>query len=325
MGGGIAGLSAAIYLGRAQRSTLVIDSAKSMAKWEPEVQNYLGFPHGISGEELLKRGRQQAKRYGVHFAADEIHNAKKYKSVFKLRGRKRSYQAKSLLLATGIFHIPPDINGVRACLGHSMFFCKDCDGARVRGKRIAIYGANDEAAEYALAMLLYSPSVAVVTDGRAPQWSKACALWLREYQIPVYTQPIERATRNDCAIQSLKFSSGADLLVEALFTTRGDVYHNKLAKILGARLAGGEVRVDLCMRTSVKGLYAAGCVTPANCQMIIAAGQGAAAAQAMNRDLFQESLASHSLRRFTEKQLREKKSNLRPLKSRVGGASGRQS
>src|SRR5881394_3071669 len=87
VGGGMAGLSAAIYLGRAQRQTLVIDSAKSMAKWEPHVQNYLGFPKGISGKSLLARGRQQAKRYGVHFAADEIIKAGKRKTVFRLLGR----------------------------------------------------------------------------------------------------------------------------------------------------------------------------------------------------------------------------------------------
>jgi alkyl hydroperoxide reductase subunit AhpF len=150
VGGGIAGLSAAIYLGRAQRATLVIDSGKSMAQWEPEVQNYLGFDKGIAGEELLKRGRQQARRYDVQFRQDEIVKAGRRKGAFTLRGKKKSYRSRFLLLATGIFHIPPDINGVGACLGHSMFFCKDCDGVRVRNKRIAVYGANDEAAEYAL-------------------------------------------------------------------------------------------------------------------------------------------------------------------------------
>ncbi|MGI8437475.1 MAG: NAD(P)/FAD-dependent oxidoreductase, partial [Chthoniobacterales bacterium] len=60
IGGGIAGLSAAVYLGRAQRDTLVIDSGHSMAKWEPMVENYLGFPKGVSGQDLLKRGRAQA-------------------------------------------------------------------------------------------------------------------------------------------------------------------------------------------------------------------------------------------------------------------------
>src|SRR3954449_8869409 len=72
IGGGIAGLSAAIYLGRAQRDTLVIDSGHSMAKWEPVVGNYLGFPDGVSGEDLLTFGRKQAEVHDVRFTADEV-------------------------------------------------------------------------------------------------------------------------------------------------------------------------------------------------------------------------------------------------------------
>src|SRR5256714_13754298 len=86
VGGGIAGLSAAIYLGRAQRDTLVIDSGHSMAKWEPVVENYLGFPRGVGGEELLRNGCAQAKRHQVHFACDEIENVAAEKSVFVLEG-----------------------------------------------------------------------------------------------------------------------------------------------------------------------------------------------------------------------------------------------
>jgi len=301
IGGGIAGLSAAIYLGRAQRSTLVIDSGKSMAQWEPDVQNYLGFPKGIGGEELLNRGQKQARRYGVHFSADEVLKASSRDGIFKLEGRKRSYRGKFLLLATGILHIPPDINGVKACLGHSMFFCKDCDGVRVHGKRIAIYGTNDEAVNYALGMMLYSPHVAIVTDGSPPRWGKAHSRWIREYQVPVYTQRIDLAARRGGQIQSLKFVDGSELRIEALFTTRGDRYFNQLAKMLGAKTKAGEIVVNSCLRTTIKRLYAAGCVTPANCQMIIAAGQGATAAQSINRDLFAENLATHTLRRASRK------------------------
>src|SRR6478672_10901918 len=93
VGGGIAGLSAAVYLGRAQRDTLVIDSGKSMAKWEPAVENYLGFPEGISGQKLLRRGGQQARRYGVRLVADEIVRAAARKRMFALEGRKRNYRA----------------------------------------------------------------------------------------------------------------------------------------------------------------------------------------------------------------------------------------
>src|SRR3954466_3615725 len=91
VGGGIAGLSAAIYLGRAQRDALVIDSGHSMAKWEPVVENYLGFPDGVGGEELLKNGRAQVKRYRTRIVNDEIKTVSARKSVFVLKGRRKTY------------------------------------------------------------------------------------------------------------------------------------------------------------------------------------------------------------------------------------------
>lgn len=308
VGGGIAGLSAAIYLGRAQRDVVVIDSGHSMAKWEPVVQNYLGFPKGVGGKELLKNGRTQAERYEAGFIQDEIKSVSARKSIFVLKGKRKTYRTKRLLIATGIFHLPPEIPGVKECLGHSMFFCKDCDGYRVRGKRIAIIGANDETVEYALAMLDYSSCVIVATNGKRPVWDKQHARWLEEYEIPLARKRISDVDHRKRKIRALKFASGSNLKIDYLFTTRGDVFHNQLAKQLGAKVdPDGQIKVDQCMRTTVSRLYAAGCVTPANCQMIIAAGQGAAAAQAINRDLFEESLASHSLRRFREDQLENDK------------------
>jgi thioredoxin reductase (NADPH) len=308
IGGGIAGLSAAIYLGRAQRDTLVIDSGHSMAKWEPEVENYLGFPKGVDGEELLKNGREQAERHEVDFATDEIKRARVKDGAFILRGKTRTYRANRLLIATGIFHIPPDIPGVKECLGHSMFFCKDCDGYRVRGKRIAICGANNEAVEYALGMLYYSPCVIIATNGEKPHWDKKHAAWLKEYDLPVQTTHIKDVEHRRRKILALVFAGGTRVKIDYIFTTRGDIFHTNLAKQLGAKLdRDGQIVVDQCMRTSVPRLYSAGCVTPANCQIIIAAGQGAAAAQAINKDSFEESLITHSLRRFREVQLEEEK------------------
>ncbi|MEP6686689.1 MAG: NAD(P)/FAD-dependent oxidoreductase [Verrucomicrobiota bacterium] len=308
IGGGIAGLSAAIYLGRAQRDTLVIDSGHSMAVWEPLVKNYLGFPDGVGGEELLKNGRAQAKRHQVDFAHDEIKSAKAQRKGFVLRGKKKTYRTNRLLLATGIFHRPPKIPDVKECLGHSMFFCKDCDGDRVRGKRVAIFGSNNETVEYALGMLHYSPCVIVATNGERPRWSKTHARWLKEYEIPVETERVKDVAHRRRKIRALVFAGNRRVKIDYIFTTRGDIFHTALAKKLGATLdEAGQIKVDHCLRTSVPRLYAAGCVTPANCQMIIAAGQGAAAAQAINRDLFEESLKNHSLRRFREVQLLKEK------------------
>lgn len=305
IGGGLAGLSAAVYLGRAMRDTLVIDNGKSMARWEPDVQNYLGFPDGISGTDLIQKGRAQAQRYQADFVEDEIVEASREAGGgFLLRGSKATYRGKKVLLATGIFHIPPDIEGVTECLGHSMFFCKDCDGQRVHDKQIGIYGANNEAVRYALGMLVYSATVVIVTNGHRIRWDARHAAWLEEYHIPLFTQRILAVDHCDQQIRSIVFEEGLRADIEVLFTTRGDVYHNKLAEGLGAKVsADGEIIVDADQRTTVPGLYAAGCVTPANCQMIIAAGQGAIAAQAINHDIFDESLQTHSLRPLRAQQL----------------------
>ena len=306
IGGGIAGLSAAIYLGRAQRDTLVIDAGKSMARWEPVVGNYLGFSEGVSGDELLRQGRLQAEAHDVQFADDRVEKLHADGDQFVVRGERRAYRAKRLLLATGIFHLPPEIPGVRECLGHSMFFCKDCDGFRVREKRVAICGANDEAVEYALGMLLYSPCVMIATNGEKPRWSDEHSRWIDEYEIPVHLGPIHDVEHHERQVLGLRFEDGQAVKIDNIFTTRGDVYHTGLAEQLGCELDNeGQIKIGAKMRTSVPNVYAAGCVTPANCQMIIAAGQGATAAQAINRDLFEEGLRTHKLRRFREVQLRE--------------------
>ena len=296
IGGGLAGLSAGIYLGRSRRDTLLIHSDRSMAKWEDEVQNYLGFPDGISGGAILERGRQQVEQYGVEIKQDEIRSVAKVDEIFHLQGKTQSYRASRLLVATGLTHLPPEIAGVRECLGLSLFFCKDCDAFRVQGKRIVILGHNNEAADYALAMLLFSTSVVIATNDHAITWDSNHAAWVKEYGILVRGERITEVDHSEGHLQGLTFGAGERIEVDAAFATRGDVTHTELLTGLGAELdTEGQVVVDACLKTSVPGLYAAGCVTPANCQMIIAAGQGATAAQSINRDLFEDSLRRHAL------------------------------
>ena len=304
VGGGLAGLSAAIYLGRSKRRTLLVESGHSMAVWEPDVQNYLGFPDGISGEDLLLRGRRQSERYGVEFVQDEITAVEHASQEFTLQGHEGAYHTRRLLLATGLTHMPPEIPEVRACLGHSLFFCKDCDGYRVQGGRIGIVGRNNEAVNYALAMLFYSPTIVILTNGQQIMWDKVHAGWIEEYQIPVYEDPVIDVEHKDGQICSVGLKNDRRIAIDYLFATRGDLSHSQLARSVGAKLnAEGEIEVNQDMRTSVDGLYAAGCVTPANCQMIISAGQGATAAQAIIRDLLEEDLRTHSLRCYRETQM----------------------
>lgn len=137
----------------------------------------------------------------------------------------------------------------------------------------------------------------IATYGERPAWQPRWDAWLDEYRIPVRRDRVRALHHRAGAVSRVVFDSGDGVPAEAVFVTRGDVVHAGLAERLGARKDdAGQVVVDAEMRTSVPGLYAAGCVTPANCQMIIAAGQGATAAQVINRDLFEDSLARHALR-----------------------------
>jgi thioredoxin reductase (NADPH) len=300
IGGGLAGLSAAVYLGRSRRRVLLVDAGESMARWEPVVENYLGFPEGLRGETLLDRGRAQVRKFGVPMVHDRIKRIRRVGEAFLLEGAGR-YEGSCVLLATGLTHLLPDIPGADACLGQTVLFCKDCDAFRVRGKRITVYGRRNEAARYALAMLAFSPSVTILTNSRSPLWDRVWQEALEEYAVPVRREDVKEFLQRDGRLEAVVFKDGTACEADAMFTTRGDVFHTALAEDLGAAEdEEGQLIVDGDMRTSVPGLYAAGCVTPANCQMIIAAGQGATAAQAIDRDLFDESLRRHALPRGEE-------------------------
>lgn len=305
VGGGLAGLSAAIYLARALRDVTVVDAGHPMATWEPDVQNYLGFPHGISGEALVQRGRAQAERFGAAFVRDEILRAARTPAGFELQGRATRQLARSVLVATGGYHLPPDIPGVAECLGQSLFFCQDCDGYRVMGRRLGVLGTTERTVTFALALLSYSPHVVLLTNGEVPQWDEQHTAWLAHYAIPVHAGRIVALEQEERQLTAVCFEGGRCLGLDAMFTRRGDLAHHALARMLGAVLDGeGQIMVDAEMATSIPGLYAAGCVTAANCQMIIAAGQGATAAQAIARDLFQADLREGRLHRLRITQLR---------------------
>ena len=208
IGGGLAGLSAALYLGRSKRDTLLIHSGRSMAKWEAQVQNYLGFPDGVAGTALLDRGMDHAARFEVELREDEIESVTTRNDTFHLQGRQGSYDARRVLIATGLTHLPPDIPGVKECLGKSLFFCKDCDAYRLQGKRVVIIGRNNEAADYALGMLLFTQRVMLATNGREALWDEDHDGWLKEYRIPVRRDGILALEHEEGHLRTLTFAYG---------------------------------------------------------------------------------------------------------------------
>ena len=125
----------------------------------------------------------------------------------------------------------------------------------MREKRIAIFGANNEAVEYALGMLHYSACVIVATNGKKIHWDKKHARWLAEYEIPVERKRVGEVEQRKRQILALKFVGGKRVEIDYIFTTRGDIFHTSLAEKLGAKLDGeGQIKVDSCMRTTVPGI-----------------------------------------------------------------------
>src|SRR5215212_7223157 len=208
VGGGMAGLSAALYLGRSRRRTLILDTGHSMATWEEMVDNYLGFPDGVSGQDLLDRGRKQALQFGAMFSEDEVRQLRcEHGDLFVVEGTQRVYRARRVLLATGLTHLLPDIPGAKACLGKSVFFCKDCDAFRVQERRIAVMGHRDEAARYALGMLAFSSSVCIATNGEPPAWNAWWQGRIQEYGIPVRLEPVAELEHRGGAVHTMVFTS----------------------------------------------------------------------------------------------------------------------
>lgn len=244
-----------------------------MAKWEPEVQNHLGFPEAIDGVDLLRRGMKQVIDYEVAVVLDQINCLSVDGETFSISRQDTSYRARERATWHRAHSATPDFPGVQACLGKSLLFCKDCDPYRVRGQKILIVGNNNEAADYALAMLLFTSSVTICTHGQKPRWDAAHDKWLEKYAVPVRYGCIQFVLHEDGQLTTVTFEEGDSVNIEAIFVTSGDIIHNNLARSVGAQVdEEGHIIVDHCRKTFVSGLYAAGCVTSASCQMIIAAG-----------------------------------------------------
>jgi thioredoxin reductase (NADPH) len=291
VGGGPAGLSAAIYLARFQRSVLVVDGADGRSSFHQVNENYLGFPKGIPARRLRLLGRQQARRFGVRFATDRLVDAAAEGDLFRFRGQgRRVYRGRTAVLATGVVDHFPEVTGWREAVGRSLFWCITCDGYKVRDRRVAVVGAADEAAGTTLQLRNFTDQLSFVTN-RPPGRSGLGDAWrqrLGAVGIDLIEGQIEDARGDEGLLHSLVLVGGREVPVDYVFSQQGARPSSDLAERLGARRdESGYVDVDEEQRTSVARLYAAGDVTRAfSHQVVTAAHEGAQAAQAANYDLY---------------------------------------
>lgn len=285
VGGGPAGLSSAIYMGRFRRSTLVIDDVQGRWTYGQRTENYLGFPRGVGSRELVELGRKQARRFGVAFETSHVARVERDAGGFRVETADGLRRARTVIWAAGVRDLWPELPGARALVGRRLFWCIVCDGWRARGKRVLIVGGSLRDARTALQFLTYTPRVTfLVEPGR--QLLARARRRLQAASIQIRTGVLERLRVRD---DHLDGTIAGDLLrTDYVFSLLGCVPRTEPLGDLNLEYSKlGHVCSDAHGATRVPGFFAAGDVNDQHSHQVSAAvHEGAAAAQAANFRLY---------------------------------------
>jgi thioredoxin reductase (NADPH) len=281
VGGGPAGLTAAIYLARFRRSVLVIDAGNSRAAAIPKSHNHPGFPEGISGETLLRTLRVQAEEYGAKIVSGNVESLKTTADGFAADITEGAVLASRVLISTGITDKCPDIEGFdEVGLRSLVRYCPICDGFEAIDKKIAVYGSPSEASGKANFLRIYSPTVTLVPNSPAAANEKA-----KQGDFELASSPAARISAAGEGID-VALSDGSTMRFDVLYPAVGCEVHSNLATALGAKTSDvGCLIVDNKQQTTVPGLYAAGDVVSDLHQLVVAEGHAAIAATAIHNSL----------------------------------------
>lgn len=292
IGGGPAGLSAAIWSARYLHSVLLIDSGDPR-NWETRgINGFLGL-EGIRPPELRARGREVCRDLGVEMVDAivlRIEQPRDDEFVICLEGGGRR-SVRRLLLAIGIRDVWPDIPGLDHVYGANAHVCPDCDGYDARGKKVVVIGHGRRALGMALDLTTWTNDIIICTNGRPPELDEPeyCEK-LDALNIPVLTEPIARVCREGSRIHCLMLADGMQLDTDKVFFTIGQYPADDLGVQLGCEHDDeGHIVVDAHGQTSVVNVFAAGDLTPGSQLAITAAAEGATAALSMHKSLVPES------------------------------------
>lgn len=292
IGGGPAGLSAAIYLSRFNRNVLVIDASEGRWQSREINENYFGFPDSIPARTLVLRGRQQAEKFGTEFLEAKVETIKKNDLFTVQTASNEAYTAKTILFATGVKDHWPEFDHMTDCLGRSLFWCITCDGYKTNNKKMVVVGVTDEAAVSALQFLEYTKDITFITNSQPSTHGISFEKieLLRKYGIPFIDNTIASVDSNNGYIEQMYIEDGTRIKTEFIFSLISATPCSELAKSLQVHCnKDNYVLIDKEQRTNIEGVYAAGDVTDRYAhQIVTAAHEGAQAAQAINYDLYSE-------------------------------------
>ena len=288
IGGGPAGLTAATYLGRFRRNVLLIDSGASRASWIPVSHNLIGFSHGVTGPDLLKRMQDQVDQYGARRIAGEVEALKRLPDgSFSATWQDGRVLAAKVLLATGGLDVEPRIRDARRAVKDGLIrHCPICDAYEASGRRIGLVAYGKCRIKEALLLRGYTADLTVLTLGHPTELSPEDTKLLQAAGIQIVPEAIDRLSRENDKIAAWQEGQAEPLLFDTIYSALGMELRSKLATALGAAAdADGALSVDPYQQTTVPGLYAAGDIVHGLSQVSVAAGQAAIAATAINAAL----------------------------------------
>lgn len=284
IGAGPAGLTAATYLARFRRRVLVADGGAPRACWIPVSHNLPGFPHGITGEAILKRMTEQALEYGAVIEPGRVEALARDGGGFTARLNGREVRVRAVLLATGVTDHHPDLPGVERAIERALVrICPICDGYEAIDKAVAIIGKDDAGAREAAFVRTYSDQVTLIHAGPAEALTKEDEL--RRIGVELIRTPIDNVRLEGDRVTALGWG-GAFRVFDLVYSALGTSSNANLARALGARVDDDDCMVvDSHQLTSVAGLYAAGDVVRGLNQIAVAGAEAAIAATAIHNAL----------------------------------------
>lgn len=259
IGGSYAGLSAAMALGRAIRTVLVIDNGKPCNEQTPHSHNFL-TQDGKAPKEIASIAKQQVSQYKtINFVDDTALEAVKTSSGFQISTAKGDiFEAKKIIFASGIKDELPNIEGFAECWGISVIHCPYCHGYEVRNQTTGIFANGDNAYEFAKLIWNWSKDLTLFTNGKStlsPIQTKA----LQSRQINIVEKEIAKVSHQNGQLQHLVFSDGTTQRLDALYAKLGFKQNTDLPIHLGCQLSeSGYINVDDMQKTSVGGVFACG-------------------------------------------------------------------
>lgn len=272
IGKGPAGISAGIYIKRAGKEVLIIGKDGGALDKTKAIDNYYGFSETISGKQLLENGLKQAERLDIQIDTDEVIGVSFDGKKYEIETRNRSYESKSLILATGTNRNVPKIDGIKELEGKGVSYCAVCDAFFYRGKDVSVLGNGDYALKEAKILSPVAKNVTILTNGEKLVENRSSLLE------NINTKQSEiKELRGENKLEEVNFKDGSKLKIDGLFVAIGTASSTDFARKLGAITKNNTIVVDETMATNIDGLYACGDCTGGLLQISKAVYEGSKA------------------------------------------------